>query len=152
MRKLLGSVSGKVAAEAPAPSLQDILESQRAIFQRAGAPGLAHRLAALEKLVLLLSPFAPHMAEELWQLLGHDKSLAYEPWPEFDPAAVKQDTIEVPVQINGKKRADVTVARDAKPAEIEAAVLALDAVIRALDGKSPKKVIVVPQRIVNVVA
>ena len=60
--------------------------------------------AAMEKLVLLLAPLAPHVAEELWQLLGHSKSLACEPWPVFDASAVKEDTIEVPVQINGKLR------------------------------------------------
>ena len=65
--------------------------------------------AAMEKLVLLLSPFAPHLAEELWQLLGHTKTLAYEPWPQFDPAWTKDDTIEVPVQINGKLRSRITV-------------------------------------------
>ena len=75
-----------------------------------------------------------------------------EPWPELEPALLVEDTITLPVQINGKKRADVTVPRDANNAEIEAAVLALEAVQRALDGKRPKKVIVVPQRIVNVVA
>ena len=60
--------------------------------------------------MLLLSPFAPHIAEELWQALGHEKSLAYEPWPEFDPALAKEDTVEVPVQINGKLRSKITVA------------------------------------------
>jgi leucyl-tRNA synthetase len=78
--------------------------------------------------------------------------VADQPWPTADRDLVVEDEITLPVQINGKKRADVTVARDAGKDEIEAAVLALDAVIKALDGKSPKKVIVVPQRIVNVVA
>ena len=73
-------------------------------------------------------------------------------WPEVDPALLVEDTITLPVQINGKKRAEVTVARDAENAEIEAAVLHSEAVRRALEGKPPKKVIVVPQRIVNVVA
>ena len=75
-----------------------------------------------------------------------------EPWPELEPELLVENMIILPVQINGKKRADVTVARNATSAEIETAVLGLDAVKRALDGKSPKKVIVVPQRIVNVVA
>jgi leucyl-tRNA synthetase len=78
--------------------------------------------------------------------------VATEPWPELEPGLLIEDTVTLPVQINGKKRAEVTVARNATNAEIEAAVLALDAVKRALDGKPPKKVIVVPQRIVNVVA
>ena len=75
-----------------------------------------------------------------------------EAWPEVEPELLVENTITLPVQVNGKKRADVTVPRDAGKAAIEAAVLALDAVKKALDGKSPKKVIVVPQRIVNVVA
>ena len=78
--------------------------------------------------------------------------MAIEPWPQLEPELLVEDTVTLPVQINGKKRADVTVARDAENAEIESAVLALDAVKRALDGKQPKKVIVVPRRIVNVVA
>jgi leucyl-tRNA synthetase len=77
--------------------------------------------------------------------------VAEEPWPEVETALLVENTITLPVQVNGKKRADVTVARNAENSAIEAAVLALDAVKRALDGRAPKKVIVVPQRIVNVV-
>ena len=93
----------------------------------------------------------PHLAEECWAALGHQTLVATEPWPELEPALLVENTITLPVQVNGKKRADVTIARDANNSEIEAAVLALDAVKRALEGKRPKKVIVVPQRIVNVV-
>jgi leucyl-tRNA synthetase len=75
-----------------------------------------------------------------------------QPWPEVEAALLVENTITLPVQINGKKRADVTVPRDAGNSDIEAAVLTLDAVVKALDGKAPKKVIVVPHRIVNVVA
>src|SRR5205814_133001 len=64
---------------------------------------------ALEPFVLLLAPFAPHTAEELWRALGHDKTLAYEPWPKFDPELVKTDEVEIPVQVNGKVRARLTV-------------------------------------------
>jgi leucyl-tRNA synthetase len=103
-------------------------------------------------LVQLFNPMMPHLAEECWAALGHTTLVATEAWPQVEPALLVEDTITLPVQINGKKRADITVARDAKSPEIEAAVLALDAVQRALDGKRPKKVIVVPQRIVNVVA
>jgi leucyl-tRNA synthetase len=103
-------------------------------------------------LVQLFHPMMPHLAEECWAALGHDTLLAMQSWPEVEPALLVEDTITLPIQINGKKRADVTVARDAGNADIEAAVLALDAVKRALDGKRPKKVIIVPQRIVNVVA
>ena len=103
-------------------------------------------------MVRLFHPMMPHLAEECWAMLGHDTLVADEPWPAVEPDLLVESTVTLPVQINGKKRADVTVARDAKNPEIEAAVLALDAVQRALDGKRPKKVIVVPQRIVNVVA
>ena len=107
---------------------------------------------AVDILVRLFHPMMPHLAEECWAALGHKTLVASEPWPELEPDLLVENTITLPVQINGKKRADVTVARNATSAEIETAVLALDAVKRALDGKPPKKVIVVPQRIVNVVA
>jgi len=93
----------------------------------------------------------PHLAEECWAALGHKTFVATEEWPQVERDLLVESTVTLPVQINGKKRADVTVTRDAGKADIEAAVLALDAVKRALEGKSPKKVIVVPQRIVNVV-
>jgi len=102
-------------------------------------------------LVRLFHPMMPHLAEECWAALGHRTLVATELWPQVEPNLLVENTILLPVQINGKKRADVAVARDAQNSEIEAAVLALDAVKKALDGKSPKKVIVVPQRIVNVV-
>ena len=103
-------------------------------------------------LVRLFHPMMPHLAEECWAALGHTGLVSTESWPAVEAGLLVETTITLPVQINGKKRADVTVARDAEKSDIEAAVLALDAVKRALDGKSPKKVIVVPQRIVNVVA
>jgi len=103
-------------------------------------------------LVQLFHPMMPHLAEECWAALGHTTLVAQAPWPEVEPDLLIEDTLTLPVQINGKKRADVTVARDAQKAEIESAVLALEAVRKALDGKPPKKVIIVPQRIVNVVA
>jgi leucyl-tRNA synthetase len=106
---------------------------------------------ALEKFVLLLSPFAPHIAEELWQALGHKDSLAYEPWPQFDPALAKEDTVEVPVQINGKLRSKITVATGAAKAELEAAARADEKVRDLLNGKEIVKVIVVPGRLVNFV-
>jgi ABC-type branched-subunit amino acid transport system permease subunit len=103
-------------------------------------------------LVRLFHPMMPHLAEECWAALGHKTLVATESWPQLEADLLVETDITLPVQINGKKRADVTVSRNAQKAEIEAAVLALDAVKKALDGKSPKKVIVVPQRIVNVVA
>ena len=107
---------------------------------------------AAETLVQLFAPMMPHLAEECWAALGHDTLVSMQPWPAIEADLLVENTITLPVQVNGKKRADVTVPRDAGNSDIEAAVLTLDAVKKALDGKAPKKVIVVPQRIVNVVA
>ena len=106
---------------------------------------------AVNILVQLFHPMMPHLAEECWAALGHDTLVAQAPWPQVERALLIEDTVTLPVQINGKKRAEATVARDATTAEVEAAVLALDAVKKALDGKAPSKVIIVPLRIVNVV-
>ena len=107
---------------------------------------------AAEIMVQLFHPMMPHVAEECWDALGHRTLLATQSWPILEPGLLVEHSITLPVQINGKKRADVTVPRDADNAAIEASVLALDAIRRALDGKPPRKVIIVPQRIVNVVA
>jgi len=124
-----------------------------AIANPAASPDFAWAMReAAGIMVRLFQPMMPHLAEECWASLGHATLVADEPWPAVEAGVLAENTITLPVQINGKKRADVTVARDAKAAEIEAAVLALDAVQRALGGNRPKKVIVVPQRIVNVVA
>jgi leucyl-tRNA synthetase len=106
---------------------------------------------AANVMVQLFNPMMPHLAEECWAALGHKDLVAQAAWPQIEHDLLIETTITLPVQINGKKRTDVTVARDAKNADVEAAVLALDAVITALAGKMPKKVIVVPGRIVNVV-
>jgi leucyl-tRNA synthetase len=102
-------------------------------------------------LVRLVEPMMPHLAEECWAALGHKRLVAEAPWPAVERDLLIEDMITLPVQVNGKKRADVTVSRDAPGPEIEAAVLALEPVRRALEGRAPKRIIVVPQRIVNVV-
>jgi leucyl-tRNA synthetase len=107
--------------------------------------------SAMEQFVLLLSPFAPHIAEELWQALGHKESLAHEPWPEFIPAFAKEDTVEIPVQINGKVRSKVTVPADADAAAIEFAARADARTAEILAGKQIVKVITVPGRLINFV-
>lgn len=106
---------------------------------------------ALSILVQLIAPVMPHLAEECWHVLGNDGLVAEAPWPDFDPALVTENEITLPVQINGKKRGDLTVARDAGKDAVEQAVLDLDFVQKALNGAMPKKIVVVPQRIVNVV-
>ena len=107
--------------------------------------------AALEPLVLMVAPLAPHLAEELWKRLGHDKSLVHGPFPEADPRYLVQDTVEYPVQVNGKVRGHVTVAADADADTMEAAALADEKVQAFLNGTTPKKVIVVAGRLVNIV-
>ncbi|HEV7254107.1 MAG TPA: leucine--tRNA ligase [Mesorhizobium sp.] len=118
---------------------------------RAGPELLAALRQAVEFLIAAIAPVTPHLAEECWRALGGEGMVAQKPWPEFDPALVEDQEITLPVQVNGKKRADLTVPRDADHAHVEEAALRLDAVRRALDGRPPRKVIVVPQRIVNVV-
>ncbi|HEX5212946.1 MAG TPA: leucine--tRNA ligase [Pseudolabrys sp.] len=120
--------------------------------ETAPAPDFAWALReAGDILVRLFHPMMPHLAEECWAVLGHTTLVSAEAWPQVEPELLVESTITLPVQVNGKKRAEVTVPRDATEAQIVAAVLALDDVQKALGGKSPKKVIVVPQRIVNVV-
>jgi leucyl-tRNA synthetase len=105
----------------------------------------------LEPFVLLLGPFAPHLAEELWRALGHTETLAYEPWPRYDPALTKADEIEVPVQINGKVRLRLKVPADIDREGLKQLALA-DAKVQALlAGKQVRKVVVVPQKLVNIV-
>ena len=93
----------------------------------------------------------PHLAEECWQVLGQPGLVSEAPWPKIERDLLVEDTVTLVVQVNGKKRGEVTVARAAQNPEIEAAVLALDAVKQALGGKAVRKVIIVPMRIVNVV-
>lgn len=106
---------------------------------------------AVDILIQLIAPMVPHLAEECWTAIGNPGLVATADWPLYNEALVSEDEVTMPVQINGKKRADLTIARNADQIQIEAAVLALGPVIAALDGKSAKKIIVIPQRIVNVV-
>ncbi|TSJ64194.1 leucine--tRNA ligase [Starkeya sp. 3C] len=103
-------------------------------------------------LVAVVAPMVPHLAEECWQVLGAAGLAAEARWPAVEPALLAEDTVTLPIQINGKRRGEIVVPKDAAPGEVEKAVLALDVVTQALDGRAPKRIIVVPQRIVNVVA
>lgn len=107
--------------------------------------------AAVEPLVLMLGPLAPHLAEELWARLGHATSLAHGPFPQADPSYLVEDTVEYPVQVNGKVRGRVVVAADADEESLKAAALADDKVQAFLAGATPRKVIVVAGRLVNLV-
>jgi len=117
------------------------------------APGLKEALReALEFMVVMIAPMMPHLAEECWAALSGKGFAADQPWPKFDSALLIDSEITLPVQVNGKKRGDLTIAREADQLAVEQAALALDSVQKALEGKTPRKVIVVPGRIVNVVA
>jgi len=132
-----------------ANALQGALQAART-GEKVESDADLHEAAGL--LVQMIAPMMPHLAEECWRALGREGLVAEASWPAVERALLVENAITLPVQVNGKKRADVTVARDADQAAIEAAVLSLDAVRRATDGRPVRKIIVVPQRIVNVVA
>jgi leucyl-tRNA synthetase len=121
-----------------------------AVGETAAAPGAVRR-EALEALVLLSAPMMPHLAETCWQALGHKNLVVETPWPKADPDLVRQDTLTLGVQVNGKLRGQIEVPHDAAEAIVRERALGLDGVVRAMEGKTPKRVIVVKGRIVNVV-
>jgi leucyl-tRNA synthetase len=107
--------------------------------------------SAMETFTLVLAPMAPHLAEELWQILGHEQTLSYEPWPGYDPALLKDEEIEIPVQVNGKLRGRVVVPADADGARIESAAREDAKIATLLEGKTIRKAVVVPGKLVNFV-
>jgi leucyl-tRNA synthetase len=118
----------------------------------AGEPGAPEVLReGLESLARLLGPMMPHLAEEMWQELGGSGLLAEQDWPKADPGLVRDEQVTLAVQINGKLRATLDMPRDTAADAVEDAALALPQVARWLDGHPPRKVIVVPNRIVNIV-
>ena len=106
---------------------------------------------ALDVLAKLLHPFAPHLGEEVWELLGHAPSIQNEPWPTFDPAMCEEDEVEVPVQINGKVRGRIKLAKDATEAQALAAARELPALATQLADKPLRKTIWVPGKILNLI-
>ena len=110
-----------------------------------------NKKAILEPLIILISSYAPHLAEELWQNFGHAGSVVYAEYPEFIAANVAENTFSYPVSFNGKMRFKMELSIDLNPKEVEAVVLASPDAEKWLEGKAPKKVIVVPKRIVNIV-
>ena len=120
------------------------------VVQKTKAGGTA-RKQSMRTLAQLMSPMTPHLAEDIWAMLGGEGLIANAPWPVADEAMLVEDNVTMPIQINGKRRAELTVAQDLPKEEVEKLALAHDAVIKALNGAAPKKLIVVPGRIVNVV-
>ncbi|MTV22276.1 leucine--tRNA ligase [Staphylococcus delphini] len=108
--------------------------------------------AYAEGFVKMLAPIAPHIGEELWSILGHDTTITYQPWPSFDPSLLEEDVVEIVVQVNGKVRAKIEIPKDMSKADMEATALANDNIKAAIEGKDVKKVIAVPQKLVNIVA
>ena len=166
-----GELSSSLTDEAPDPdtlravhqTIQKVTEdiealrfntaiSQMMILVNHLTPQPRRSRLGVEALVLLLSPFAPHLGEELWQRLGHAQSLAYETWPAFDPALVLTDTVTVAVQVNGKLRATLDLPRGAGREAAEAAALADERVRKHLGDAAPKKAIYVPDKLLNLVA
>jgi len=107
--------------------------------------------SVVEKFILILAPFSPHIAEELWQRLGHTNSLTYEPWPEYDEELIKEKEIELAVQVNGKIKDRIVVAAEADEEQIKQKAMTCEKVIAAMAGKEPKKIIVIKSRLVNIV-
>lgn len=110
-----------------------------------------HKKAILQELLVVLSPFAPHICEELWQVLGNERSIIFAEYPVFNAEFIREDEFEFPIMINGKMRTKIRFALDKNPEEIESEVLLNEVVQKWLEGKKPKKVIVVPKKIVSVV-
>jgi leucyl-tRNA synthetase len=113
--------------------------------------GATTKTEAAKTLAQLMAPMTPHLAEDVWSILGGEGLCAEAPWPKADEAMLVDDTVTLPIQINGKRRAEISVPKDLPKEEVETLALSQDAVLKALDGAAPKKVIVVPGRIVNVV-
>jgi leucyl-tRNA synthetase len=107
--------------------------------------------SVVEKFVLILAPFAPHIAEELWEKLGHTDTLAYRSWPEYDKELVKEKEVELAVQVNGKIRDRIVVAVGADEQQIKEKALSSERVVSAMAGKPPEKIIVIKSRLVNIV-
>ena len=134
--ELANELSAAVGAIREAPVADDL----RAAFAEAG-----------DSLVHCFAPMMPHLAEECWEVLGHKTFVAQSPWPVADRSLIASAEVTYVVQVNGKKRGELTIGRDAEEKRVEHEALALDAVVRAMDNRRPRRVIIVPHRIVNVV-
>ncbi|WP_108682406.1 leucine--tRNA ligase [Methyloceanibacter sp. wino2] len=132
--ELAGTLSSALQAEAPSEGVKFAIRE------------------AAEALVRVAAPMVPHLAEECWKIMGNQGLVAEQAWPEAESSLLTEDSVTIAVQVNGKRRGELTIARDASKEDIEAAALALAPVARAIEGREIRKIVVVPQRIVNVVA
>jgi leucyl-tRNA synthetase len=148
--KLLHQTISKVASDIESMKFNTGISALMIFNNLALKKGKVSKQTA-ETFVKLLAPYAPHLAEELWQLYGNTDTLAYAPWPAVDPAMLTEDEFEYPISFNGKVRFKLAFAVGTPNAEIEAAVLANETSQKWLEGKTPKKIIVVPNKIVNIV-
>jgi leucyl-tRNA synthetase len=149
-RRLLHRTIKKVTTDLDAMAFNTAIAALMVLVNEVAALPAPPR-EVVHALVLMVSPFAPHIAEELWARLGHPESLAWEPWPTWDERWCVDDVIEVPVQVNGKVRGRVQLARDASEADARTAALAADHVAAHLAGKVVRKFVYVPEKIVNLV-
>ena len=150
MRKSLHKTIKKVREDIEAFSFNTGVSAFMICVNELSAANCRHR-EILEPLIVLLSPYAPHIAEELWERMGHSDTVTREPYPEFNPEFLVENTVVYPVSFNGKKRYEIEVPNDMDKAEVEKVAMVHEQAARYLGGKPPKKVIVVPGRIVNVV-
>jgi leucyl-tRNA synthetase len=150
LERALHKTIEKVSEDLAAMSFNTAISAMMVFVNEAtGKERLPRRI--VERLLLLLAPFAPHLCEEAWEALGHESSIANERWPKWDPALVRDETIEIAVQVNGKLRDTISIPVDADAAAIQKIALASEKIQKALEGRTPKKVIVVPKKIVSVV-
>ncbi len=156
MHRVIGKVTEDVGSFALNTAIAALMELTNAAYEYRNLVSAGERDLALEKqvaesLVLMLAPYAPHMTEELWrEVLGHDRSVHRESWPTWDASAVTADVVEMAVQVNGKVRAKIDVEADL--AEEDIIAVALTAVSKWLEDVEVKKVVVVPGKLVSVVA
>ena len=151
LHKTIAGVRDDYAALRDNTAIAKLIELVNTLTKAYPTAGPGAPRSVAEPLVLMAAPVAPHLAEELWSRLGHTDSLAHGPFPEYDESYLVEDSVEYPVQIKGKVRSRVTVPADASPADVEAVALADAKVQENLAGAEPKKVIVVPGKMVNVV-
>jgi leucyl-tRNA synthetase len=149
LHKAIAGVRADYAALHYNTAAAKLIELNNHLTKVYAADGVPRSVA--EPLVLMMAPLTPHIAEELWSRLGHEGTLAHGPFPVADERYLVTDTVEYPIQVNGKVRSRITVSADASTEEVRAAALADEKVAALVDGREPRKLIVVPGRLVNVV-